>query len=57
MKYEVTINCVAVETVEAASPQEAEKIVREEARVGDCDILWVGVERLYEDASAVQEQA
>lgn len=46
MKYRVTMNCVAVEDVEASSSEEAESIARECVRVGDADIVWASVERI-----------
>lgn len=49
MKYRVTMNCVAVEDVEASSSEEAESIARESARIVDCDVMWVGVERIEDE--------
>lgn len=49
MKYRVTINCVAVEDVEAFGDEEAETIARDIVDLGDCDILWVGVEGIGDE--------
>lgn len=49
MKYRVTLNCVAIEDVEASSAEEAEAIARECVRVGDADILWAGVEMIDDE--------
>jgi hypothetical protein len=50
--YEVTIHCTLTERVEAPSEREAEFIAREEARIGDCAIVWASVIEADEEEAA-----